>query len=286
MHAGVRSSDASMSNETLRLPPSYAARMKALNRMSASSDREVLPAARYDIAELCELLAEPARVAMVLALMDGSARPAGELARAAGVSAQTASAHFGKLIGGGVLAVEQQGRHRYYRIAREAVAQAVEALGVARPLGRARPLEARQRPLEHARTCYKHLAGRLGVMLRERLERGGFIAVVDARYELRALGVKRLAPLIAFESPAPVGKPCLDWTERRFHIGGTLGNALTAALFSRDWVRRLEGERALRVTTTGERGLRALLGIDPADLAASVESGDEPVERSRRAAFR
>jgi len=275
-----------MSSETSRRRPGYAARMKALNAMSASSDREVLPAARYDIAELCELLAEPARVAMVLALMDGSARPAGELARAAGVSAQTASAHFGRLVAGGVLAVEQQGRHRYYRIAGEAVAQAVEALGVARPRGRARPHEARQRPLEHARTCYRHLAGRLGVMLRERLEQGGFIAVVDERYELCALGVKRLAPLVAFESTAPVGKLCLDWTERQFHIGGALGNALTAALFSEDWVRRVEGERALRVTAAGERGLRSLLGIDAAELAASVERGGEPVERSRRAAFR
>jgi DNA-binding transcriptional ArsR family regulator len=233
------------------------------------SEHEVLPAARYDIAALCELLAEPARVAMVLALMDGSARPAGELARAAGVSAQTASAHFAKLVAGGVLAVEQQGRHRYYRIAREDVAQAVEALG----LVRARPARAREaRPLEQARTCYRHLAGKLGVALRERLEQGGFIAVVGDAYALCPLGMKRLAPLLAVEAPAPAGKRCLDWTERQFHVGGALGNALMAALFSKDWLRRVDGDRALRVTVAGEHGLRTLFGIEAAGLLASSGS--------------
>lgn len=247
------------------------------------SECEVLAAARYDIAQLCELLAEPARVAMVLALMDGSARPAGELARAASVSAQTASAHFGKLVAGEVLAVEQQGRHRYYRIAREEVAQAVEALGLVRARPRAR--EARQRPIDWARTCYRHLAGKLGVALRERLEQGGFIAVVDDAYALCPLGAKRLAPLVALEVPGPAGKRCLDWTERRFHVGGALGNVLMAALFSKDWVRRVDGGRALRVTVAGERGLCALFGIEAGELLES-RAVAESAEVVRRAAFR
>ncbi|HTV24956.1 MAG TPA: metalloregulator ArsR/SmtB family transcription factor [Polyangiaceae bacterium] len=227
----------------------------------------------YDIAELCELLAEPTRVAMVLALMDGSTRPAGELARAAGVSAQTASSHLGKLLSGGVLSVEQQGRHRYYRVAHEGVAQAVEALGVVRPARPPRLLLAPQRPLEVARTCYRHLAGKLGVALRERLEALGFIVVRGDAYELCPLGVKRLAGLLPEEvlgaREALAGKRCLDWTERQFHVGGALGNALMAALFSKDWVRRVEG-RGLRVTSAGERGLRALLGLDAAALGSGT----------------
>lgn len=235
------------------------------------SESEVLSAVRHDIAQVCELLAEPARVAIVLALMDGSARPASELARAAGVSAQTASAHFGELVAGEVLAVEQQGRHRYYRIAREDVARAVEALGLVRTRP-ARPRQPRQRPLEQARTCYRHLAGKLGVALRERLEHGGFIAVSGEAYALCPLGVQRLAPLLALELPGPEGKRCLDWTERQFHVGGALGNALLEALFCKGWVLRADAGRALRVTVAGEHGLRTLFGIEAAALVESHAS--------------
>ena len=252
---------------------------------------ELLPAARHDIAELCELLAEPARVAMVLALMDGGARPAGELARAAGITAQTASSHLGKLLAGGVLAVARQGRHRYYRVANVGVAQAVEALGVARPPRCSRGVEARERPLALARTCYRHLAGKLGVALRERLEAAGFIVGVGDAYELCPLGVKRLAPLLSREPAGAevlTGKRCVDWTERQFHIGGPLGQALTTALFDEGWVRRVAAGRELRVTTAGERGLSALLGLETARLGTSLQAAErvERADGARRAAFR
>jgi DNA-binding transcriptional ArsR family regulator len=227
------------------------------------SDSDLLPAVRHDIADLCALLAEPSRVAMLLALMDGSARPAGELARVARVSAQTASAHFARLVAGGVLAVERQGRHRYYRLASDELAHAIEALGVVRPRrGRDAGDVAGPTPLQLARSCYRHLAGALGVQLRERLEQGGLIALVDDQYELTESGIDQLGPLLGPAALAATGRRCLDWTERRFHIGGALGNALLAALLSRGWLRRAGGGRALLLTATGVRGLRASFGLE------------------------
>lgn len=224
---------------------------------------DLLPAVRYDIAPLCEILSEPTRLAMVLALMDGSARPAGEFARQASISAQTASSHFGKLVAGGVFAVERQGRHRYYRIANDELAHAIEALGVARPLRRARaPSASIRRPLEFARTCYRHLAGTLGVQLRERLELDGLVWRVGDRYELSAAGVKQLASFLDGAGRPLTGKPCLDWTERRFHIGGPLGIAITQACLSKGWLRRATDSRALQVTLAGERGFRSLFGLE------------------------
>jgi DNA-binding transcriptional ArsR family regulator len=219
---------------------------------------DVLPAARYEIADLCALLSEPSRVAMLLALMDGSARPAGELARAARVSAQTASSHFGKLVAGGVLAVEQQGRHRYYRISNEELAHAIEALGVVRPPRRSPP----PRPLEFARSCYHHLAGWLGVELRRQLELHGRLAMVGERCELTRGGLESLAPLLDSAAPLPPGKRCIDWTERQPHIGGALGSALLTALLEQRWLQRSAERRVLEVTRTGERGLRSVFGID------------------------
>jgi DNA-binding transcriptional ArsR family regulator len=219
---------------------------------------EVLPAARYDIADLCELLAEPARVAMLLMLMDGSARPAGELARAASVSAQTASSHFAKLVAGGVLAVERQGRHRYYRIANDALAHAIEVLGVARAR---RPPVSGPRPIELARSCYRHLAGRLGVELRRQLEQDQCLTLVGEGYELEPRGIERLAPLLGCGAPAPPGKRCIDWTERHPHIGGALGDVLLSALIEHGWLRRVRDRRVLEITPAGDRGLRSLLGV-------------------------
>jgi DNA-binding transcriptional ArsR family regulator len=218
----------------------------------------VLPAARYEIADLCALLSEPSRVAMLLALMDGSARPAGELARAARVSAQTASSHFGKLVAGGVLAVERQGRHRYYRISNDELAHALEALGVVRPPRRPAPA----RPIDFARSCYHHLAGWLGVELRRQLEFRGRLAMVGDRCELTPGGLESLAPLLGGGAPLPPGKRCIDWTERQPHIGGALGSALLTALIEQGWLRRSSGSRVLEVTRAGERGLRSSFGVD------------------------
>jgi DNA-binding transcriptional ArsR family regulator len=232
----------------------------------------VLAGARYDIAALCELLAEPTRVAMALALMDGSARPAGELAREACVSAQTASSHLGKLVAGGLLAVEQHGRHRYYRIASDRVAHAIEALGVVQ-VPRAVPRRSRG-ALELARTCYRHLAGELGVALRERLETSGWLLCSRDRYVLSPEGVARLGGFLALDARDSIeGRVCLDWTVRRHHVGGPLGNALARSVLDAGWLERVADGRALRVTAAGERGLRSLFALEARSLPRAPPRG-------------
>jgi DNA-binding transcriptional ArsR family regulator len=220
--------------------------------------RDVLPAARFDIAAFAELLAEPSRVAMVLSLMDGSARPATELAHIARVSAQTASSHFGRLARGGVLVVEPRGRHRYYRIASDDVAHAVEAMGLVRPPATPRSDDPARRPFRFARTCYRHLAGRVGVALASKLERDRVVVRRADRYVV-ALPA-RLQALLGDDAP-PGGKPCLDWTERCDHIGGPLGVLLTSALLERRWLKRTDSGRALRMTAAGEEGFRSTFGL-------------------------
>ncbi|HEX7111421.1 MAG TPA: metalloregulator ArsR/SmtB family transcription factor [Mizugakiibacter sp.] len=224
---------------------------------------------RYQLAELGALLADPSRAAIVLALTDGSARPAGELARIAGVAPATASAHLQRLVAGGLLAALPQGRHRYYRIASETAAQVLETL----PLLYARPPHSerarRDDPaLAYARTCYKHLAGRLGVAVYDWLCREGDLKLgADAlqfdrdALQLTARGATRLheAGLLDDEAQtALAGRACLDWTERRFHLGGPLGVQLTARMLERGWLRRSTETRALALTPPGRAGLRKL----------------------------
>lgn len=217
---------------------------------------------RYQLAELGALLAEPARAAMLLALMDGSARPAGELAQAAGVGAATASAHLKRLLEGGLLGVHVQGRHRYYRLADDEVAAWLEAMALPRA---PRPVRVAvsDPALCRARTCYRHLAGQLGVAVCEAwLERGWLQSksdglcllptAVDALMEAgwQSLPTERLLRLR--------GRGCLDWTERRLHVGGPLGVALTDAMLDAGWLRRASRSRALLPSADGLRRLAAL----------------------------
>lgn len=217
---------------------------------------------RYQLAELGALLAEPARAAMLLALMDGGARPAGELARAAGVGAATASAHLKRLLDGGLLGVCAQGRHRYYRLASDEVAAWLEALAL--PQGpRALPKASADVALCRARTCYRHLAGALGVALCDAwLERGWLQSTADGLH-LSPLALEALHrtgwPAERVERlPGLRGRGCLDWTERRLHVGGPLGVALTGAMLDAGWLRRAERGRALLPSADGLRRLAAL----------------------------
>lgn len=222
-----------------------------------------------DVAFVADLLGDPSRAAMCLVLMNGRSVPASELARRARVSAQTASNHLARLIRGGIVKVERQARWRYYRLATEEVAHAVEALAVVAPrvLGSAPNVEGReQQELYAARTCYRHLAGKLGVALADALIREEWIAAEAAHYAITSVGARRLGAL-GIDLPAlgrshhPAVRKCLDWSERRPHLAGPLGRALADLAFTRDWVRRREGTRALLVTPFGRTELKRHLRV-------------------------
>ncbi len=218
------------------------------------------------VAEIAALIGDAARANILLALMDGRALTAGELAWHAGVSAQTASGHLAKLVEAKVLAMEKQGRHRYFRIATAEIAQAMEALMAAAAVGpkRYRPAGPKDLALRRARTCYDHIAGRLGVALADGLEARGFVVLADGAAEMTAAGERHfrdLGVIVRGHAARPLCRTCLDWSERRPHLAGRLGAALLDHALAHGWLARMPESRALRVTRAGERGLAAGFGL-------------------------
>lgn len=205
---------------------------------------------------------------MLVALLDGRALPAGELAFLAGISPQTASSHLARLVDGRLLTRETHGRHRYFRLTNGDVAHAVEALAAVAPAPRVRVpvLDDRARELRFARTCYDHLAGRVGVLVTEALIARRLIVPAAGQYEVTEDGHAWFAALGVDVAALEVGRrrlarPCLDWSERRHHLAGALGAAFTDQLLQRAWLARIPGGRAARLTRTGEQELSARLGV-------------------------
>ncbi|MET8806683.1 winged helix-turn-helix domain-containing protein [Streptomyces sp. NPDC004546] len=226
------------------------------------------------LAALASLIADETRAACLLALLDGRAWTAGELARRAGVAPSTLSEHLGKLVAGGLLAEERQGRHRYVRLADARVAALVEDLAAQVP-----PAAVRRPPrtlresnagsaMARGRTCYDHLAGRLGIALTDALTLRGLLRQ-DTGFALTDAGVEWFrAAGIALEVPGrrPLARACLDWTERRPHLAGAAGAALCRHALDAGWCVRIGSERAVKVTPSGERELASLLGISREEL--------------------
>ncbi|WP_328945482.1 helix-turn-helix domain-containing protein [Streptomyces sp. NBC_00250] len=229
--------------------------------------------AASDLAALAALFADETRAAFVLALLDGRAWTAGELARHAGVAPSTASEHLGKLVTGGVLAEERQGRHRYVRLADPGIAHLVEDLAtrsepaVASPprsLGAANA----GRAMARGRTCYDHLAGRLGIAITEAMTVRGLLRQ-DTGFALTDRGLAwfdQLGIPLVRRGRRPVARGCLDWTERRPHLAGIAGAALCRHALDAEWCVRIGSERAVKVTGRGESELYAHLGIAPEEL--------------------
>jgi len=223
-----------------------------------------------DVVPAAALIAEPTRAAMITALLDDRPLAAGELARIAGVSPATASAHLARLLNGGLVTMIKQGRHRYYHLAGPEVAAAMEALA---HLSHGTPVQVRSlresrdaAALAEARTCYDHLAGRAGVALLEALLAQGILTPVrpDA-FEVTADGMATLTSfglnIGALErTRRRFAGACLDWTERKPHLNGALGAAMTARLLGLGWLERGSRRRAVRVTPAGREGLAATFG--------------------------
>ena len=219
--------------------------------------------AESELAIPAALMGEPARAAMLLALMNGQARPAGELARLAGVGPSTASAHLHRLTDGGLIRVSAAGRNRYYSLAGPEVARAVEALQALAPAVPVRSLRAARTgtALAFARTCYDHLAGELSVALAGVLVDREVIAPLEPGVAGEVLdpGHELLVFLGAGAAPAsgrrPAVRGCLDWTQRLPHVAGSLGAQVLLGVTRQGWIRPMTGSRAVKLTDQGRHAL-------------------------------
>lgn len=221
---------------------------------------------KKDIAFVADLIGESARSAMLIALLDGRASTAGELARQADISPQTASSHLNKLIEGGLIIVEAQGRHRYYRLANPEVAHALEALALLTP----KPLTPHTpKPLEeiqYARSCYDHLAGKLGVAMTQALLKQKLIKLSEHDYKVTSAGEKCFTELgIDLQNLMTKRRrfayPCLDWSERLHHLAGSLGASILSLLLEKRWVLRAKQGRVLYLTSQGRFKLNEIFKI-------------------------
>jgi DNA-binding transcriptional ArsR family regulator len=219
---------------------------------------------KFPVASTAALIADTSRAAMLTALLDGRALPAGELARAANISAQSASMHLGQLLQGGLVVVAQDGRHRYYRIASPEVAHAIEALGVISTARTRKPV-GEPEAICYARSCYDHLAGELAVKLTGSFEcRRLLVPRGDREYDLTQTGEEFLrtwqidVPLLR-SARRCFAQRCLDWTERRDHLAGALGAAIYHRLLELRWITRDRNSRIVHVTPAGRQHLARLL---------------------------
>ena len=204
------------------------------------------------------MIGDPTRARMLATLMGGGFVAAGELAQAAGVTPQTASTHIAKLVESELVVARSQGRHRYFRLADADIAHALEALSLVAERNASADKWERgaYKPLKAARTCYGHLAGELGVQLFEGLLARGTLAPQDGHFALTEQGREQLGEL-GLELPAAAARrvayPCLDWSERRDHLAGSLAVSMLEQAVSKGWLLRAKDSRALTLTPSGRK---------------------------------
>ena len=231
-----------------------------------------------DLASVAALMADKHRAQMLLTLLGGTPMSGSALAEAAGISRSLASAHLKKLVAGGLVRAQPSGRQQLYSIASEPVADALEVLILLAPATKVRSLgdASRARSLRWARMCYDHLAGAVGVSVTEALIDRGLVTrartgcsrwprAVPAEFGRFGIEVDRLE-----RRTRPLLRPCLDWSERRYHLAGSLGTALTRSMIERRWITTREASRIVAVTEAGEAGLRDWPGVDLAQLRSAA----------------
>jgi DNA-binding transcriptional ArsR family regulator len=226
-------------------------------------------AAAANMVEVAALVGGTARATMLAALMGGQALTASELASLAQVSKSTASGHLGKLVGARLLSVTQKRRNRYYRIASPLVAKMLESIkavaGLETP-ARYQPRSAQDDALRFARTCYDHVAGKLGVAIADALVAKKFVVLTEEGGEVTKAGARFLTQFGATLNAKPTGRrifcrACLDWSERRYHVAGFVGAEIWRRALELGWLRQPRGTRAVTLTAAGTRGLRDTFGV-------------------------
>ena len=206
--------------------------------------------------EIASLIGDPTRATILWVLLDGKAFTATELAIAADTSPQNISMHLSKLVQAELLSVESQGRHKYYKFSNKDIAYAIEALANLIPPAKAMKT-VKDSPVTHCRTCYDHLAGKVGVLITDSLLQQ---KIIDAGFEVSKKGEKWFT---AFgididelkQQRRSFLRPCLDWSERRHHIAGSLASALLDIMLEDDWIRRTKHSRAIVITAKGQKKL-------------------------------
>lgn len=230
-----------------------------------------------NVAEVAALVGDPARASMLMALMDGRALTAKELAFVAGVTPQTTSGHLAKLADARLLNCLRQGRHRYYRVASPLVARMLEGISLVAAIEappRHRPRSLRDDALGRARICYDHLAGELGVAIADALVTREAVQLSDDGGEVTTAGATFLQEALAIDLAGlpqrrAFCRPCLDWSERRYHLAGAVGAAIARSCFASGWIERIRDSRALAITPRGQGALRDRFGFDLARARAA-----------------
>jgi DNA-binding transcriptional ArsR family regulator len=207
---------------------------------------------------IASLIGEKSRAIMLWNLLDGRAYTATELAMASDVSFQSASNHLSQLLNAGLLRSEKQGRHKYYRFANDRVAQAIENIAGLMPVPTFSKSNNHADPtgIKYARTCYDHLAGKIGVQLIHSFLKNKWLIAFDDRYEISNAGNKQFESIgiditAVQEQNRKFAYPCLDWSERNHHLGGALGAALLQSMLQKDWIRKVNHSREITITGKG-----------------------------------
>lgn len=222
-----------------------------------------------NMAEIASLLGETSRATMLASMMDGRFHTASELAYMAAIKPQTASFHLAKLVEGKLVKVEKQGRHRYFQLADEEIAHLLESFLAISPPPEVRSLKqsSQMKLLQGARTCYDHLAGKLGVQLTESLVNAGYLQLGEKEFLITSKGAHFFTDFgldldDLKRKRRSFSHACLDWSERRYHLAGSLGQGILTHLLSLGWVTRVPSIRAIKVTEKGRAGFKEVFQLD------------------------